>query len=950
MIPITLLRPVQSNAVVAKTFELNDGKPVLTVAYDLGKYFKFKEITVDGIRGFYDTLQKCSDAPLFRIAGKPRNDLSGTVERNNENFVNAGTRLLLIDCDDTPVPEGFSLKTPEGIRETIIEIVCKRMGITPLAGVSFCVLLSSSFWNYRRLRAHVYYEISDNVDIVLLREWAMSYNKGNPEYKIDPAMFRQVQPDFISRRVCKGFVDPLPDSLRLTLHCDNLAPSVDKAALVEHFNTVIATTSAFNSAISTTSVVSNTDKVGDTWEESIKLCGTAQHGINDPAYRACAQLVQSVGNKVVEQNLNYYVEKIFNLAWQAINTNGIRADNKKDRDYYDKNRFRGYLATALKKNFGEGTDAKAAEVAKALKKVIAGANPSILFDRDMIEIYRTIRAKDPGKWSQVRAIVKTKLKGVVNIADIDKALSSFNKTDIGSMMDQIFGAFNWIEGTIDQGLYCKRDNGKSYSLVGIDGGVESDLYTKAIELFSDAVPQNFERNLMKVLVSRSRDTNTSPFHRAVVENRFYTEIKNGKNITYINLGVIDKEMTTCVVEETGVRLIPSLQSPVIWSTDRMLQPIELNYCEKPTIGKENKLISGFISSMRKFVTVEDAESLIDVIAWQIAAVINTGTAHLLEFTGASGDGKTVSALFTKELIDPTSSDIREGQDLHNGFYKKEDLAKILRSRHVTIIDNLSNITPAMQDLLCSIATGWKFDLRVMYTQEFLRLVIKKPLILTALGPVITNQDLRSRSFSVAVTKKKKVHVGDIYALWEKEKANMRMGLFLLVARVIKDVNARRAAKMDLNARDLWGIIARKVVMKHVGYLRGDEKKIEQKIEERKRARDINEALLSAPSAQVIAWISNDTETFHGGDVHLTATEMYYKFKTFINEKAGEELRVGGSYIEVSTKHIPGTPRAFGILVARIKNDIQVTTGYELDNFRAGGIKKWKFEKRINVYS
>jgi len=67
-------------------------------------------------------------------------------------------------------------------------------------------------------------------------------------------------------------------------------------------------------------------------------------------------------------------------------------------------------------------------------------------------------------------------------------LTSFDKTDVAGMIDNIFSKFKWYEGKIDQGLYCRRDTGKGYTLIGVDMGVENDLYTKGIELY----PEKYE--------------------------------------------------------------------------------------------------------------------------------------------------------------------------------------------------------------------------------------------------------------------------------------------------------------------------------------------------------------------------------------------------------------------------------------------------------------------------
>ena len=943
MIRITLLTPTWTEAQTCKLFSLENGKPKLEKPYNLGKFFRYKELQVDGLVGWFKLLSRCANAPVIRIAGRPSTGLPDTVQRLKENFFSGGTNLLLIDADDWPVPQGFSLRTKENIYATVKEILVNRMGLNPLKDAACCVLLSNSFWYWSRIRAHIYFELSEPIDLDLLHTWGYAYNEASPEYKIDPTLFRQVQPDFISKRQCIGFADPLPDTLRLTLHCDNLAPTVNKAVLADLQKTIDQ--SKLYQPVSTTGVVNSSGaKLGVTWEETLKLCGSAQHGINEPAFRACAQMVQALGNQVVKDNLNYYVDKVFALTWQAIQSYGVRG-NKKDRDYYDRARFRNYLTTSLQKQFGESSDSKVSEVAAVLKKVIEGGNPALLFDRDMLENYRYIRSKDPGKWATIKNIVKTKLKGKVTTADLEKALVSVNKTDVGAMMDQVINSFQWIEGAIDLGLYCKKKTACGYNLIDIGSGVENDLYHKSIELFSDATPMQFERNIMKVLVAKSRDPLTTLFSRVVVENRCYSEIKGKKTTTYFNVGVnAAGKLTTCVVNEDGISMIPSSDSPVIWSTDRQIMPCEILEETNVTEKRRDALIKNYILGMRNLLTVEDADALIDVISWQVTSVINSGTALLLEFTGGSDCGKSTSALFAKELIDPTSSDIKEAPDLHNGLYKKEDLAKILRARHVTIIDNLSNLSPTQQDLLCSIATGWKFDLRVMYTQQFVKLVIKKPIILTSLSPVITNQDLRSRSISVAVSGKKKRMYGDVFEYWNKNKAEMRTGLLYLVSKVIKYVNELRTGRGNTNGRDLWGEAARFVVMKHINFKHGSDTLIKKHIASRKRERDISEALVSAGSAQIIAWICKDGKTFNTKKFTSSASALYLQFRKFINENAGEVVHIHGIAVEISTQKTSSSPRSFGMMLSRLRADIAATAGWDVERRSVNGIAKWIFSR------
>jgi energy-coupling factor transporter ATP-binding protein EcfA2 len=942
-IKATFLRPTWASATTTKSYRLDDQrKPELTNTYKLGKEFKFAQASFKDIEGFASLLKQCADSKIIRIAGTPtplaKASTTGVVRRKKEYFADEGTQILIFDADSWEVGDGFSLSTPKAIKACVQDILIRRMGFDFLEGAQFAVLMSSSYWNNRVLRAHIYFLLDAPIKLEVLHEWGFTYNSFNPEYKLDYSLFRQVQPDFVSRRICQGFKDPLSESLRLSTHCDSLSPYVSLVGLMGHINKTVAQAQAYAPAL-TTGVVGSQVPLSSTWEKTLAMCG-AKHGINEMAYRACAQLVQEIGNDAVTKNLQYYTDKVFVGVWDAIAKEGIRGD-KKDRDYYDRTRFKGYITTALKKDFGQETDSKTRNIATTIKKVINGGSISLLFDKDVLEDCRHLQTNMPGKWAMVRAAVKKELKGKVTISDIEKAMSGgkVTKQDISRMIGDILSEYEWIEGKIDNGLYCKKKVGEGYSLIGLDEGLDNTIYAKALDMF-DTMPINFERSVMKVISALSVDRVNTPFAPAIVENRCHTRMEHGKNVTYINLGTsIHGDMTTCVVDENGIEVKPSSLIPITWSTSKNILPSEVLNVEdfRPIYGDdtEKELINMYFDGMREFTSAEDGEAFVDLVAWHIVALVNTGTATLLELTGESGSGKSHTALFMKELIDPTSKSVRDAPDLHNGLYKKEDLAKVLRSRHITVIDNISNLTPNQQDLLCSIATGWTYDLRIYYTQMFLNLVIKKPLIMTSLIPVITNQDLRSRSISVSIDGRSKTMGGDIYELWERDKPLLLTGLLCLCSKVIKYVNDKRDSGGNLNDRDLWGTAARVVTLQLLGICK-DNASAEKHVGIRKQVHNIMEALMNSRTSILVVWLLHSPDFIGVNTVEESTSELYDMFSIFVQNNAGSVFKVHGESIRVAPKYIPNTVRAFAGLLGRCTKDLSDCTGWKIEKTRGVG--------------
>lgn len=967
---VTILRPTWGGASTAKTFVLDENTklPKLESSYDLGKTFTHATTTVKNVKELYTLLDRCKDKPVFRIYGSPVVGLPTHTRRKKENFDCEETNIILLDADNWPVPEGFSITTPDGIYKTVKEILVNKMGLTAFDGVQFCCLLSSSSWSKASLRAHLYFMTDSPVLLSDLHTWGFDHNAGGTEYKIDYSLFRQVQPDYISKRICLGFADPLKDALRLTLHCDHLSPYVKKVDLTKHFLDTAARaaqTPLYNAAAPTdpndpyaTNRLVSQVPIGKTWDKTLLQCGTTTHGINEPAYRACAQLVQEEGDQIVAANLVFYVNEVFKKMWAAIVANNVRG-GKEDRELYTREKIRGYIQTAISKKFGAQADLAIQSVMSAIDAIVKGANPSVIFSRECIECIQNLRTKLPEKWMHVKGIIKRDLRGKVSVTDLEKAAKdSDDKLDKGLMMEEIIKNYTWVEGENDNGLYCMRYIGDKYKLMPLDeaGG---DILSSLNNLYNYNVPIRFEASVIGEVMARKDDPIRSPFTRRPVETRCHSVLSKGKSMVYYNMGTtLDGEMRTAVIDASGVRVVPSKTVPVLWLQSSIVKEARLAEFEEEIellgeVGRE-MYIDEFLQGMRQFSSTFDDQDLVELVAWQAVALANTGTSNLLQVTGASGDGKSSTALFAKELVDPTSNSLRDGPDLHSVLYQNQDLAKVLRRRHITIFDNMSKLQPREQDTLCSVATGWKYDLRVMYTQSYLDLLIKRPVVLTALSPIVTHQDLRSRTMSVLVAKDRKQVVEDMYTLWESESPRIRVGMLFFLSEIIRRIDKRRDKQGVMNDRDLWGVQARVVASKSLGLLdltgksgtpvKLTDGQLTELVGERKRAEDTNEALLSSTTSLIITWVLQDPLFKGNGNFTMTSQEAFLKFTKFVNENAGTVFDIKGYAIQVSPRDLPVNARGFASRLGHGVNDISLVTGWSIRGERSSGKRWWSFTK------
>lgn len=939
---ITLLSPTWDQAVAAKTFALGpDRKPTLKKAYKLGEWFKYKEFKLTDIEQFFELLKKVQDKRVIRIYGSPVEGLGEVVQRRKINFSRVSTDLILIDADGWRLPQGYSIRNSKELHRGVQHLLFNVFHYDFLKDCDYVCLLSSSTWSRNVLRAHLYFHLNQPVKLSTLSSWALAHNTKFPEYKFDFSLFREVQPDFIVKRKCEGFIDPIPDELRLSLWRD-IHKTVDRQDFTNFLSNFVKKSTVLDEwDLSTNKLVELPIK--DNWLETLKLCGTQVNGINDPAYRACAQLVNEVGTSKILENLPQYVEKIFHAMWNAIRQNGVRGD-KNDREVYDRNKIKGYLLTAANKNFGAKQDSKTQKIFEVISSICNGGSPSLLFDRDIIEAITNLKKSDSALFVEVRNRVKTELKGKVSIADFDSVLrSQIQAHDKAHCIEAVIGSLNWLRGSNDGGLYCRINRTEGYQLVPLSGAVDKFLFESALALGFGDIYKGFEADVMKIVTARELDSVFSPFKEGIVATRCYTAFDNKKFITYYNMGWNeDNEAFTTIIDENGVRIQPSRGVIVNWKTSKktLWAGIDEHKDVLELFGAtgEDIIIEDFLKKLRRFVRLEDDMSYVDLVSWMVVCVMGYGTANILELVGPSGTGKTTTALICKEICDPSSHDIRMKGEVHNNIYKREEMAKVLSGAQITIFDNLGNLKPFEQDMLCTIATGWTWEERILYTQDRASYHVKNPVILTSLSNVVTQQDLKSRTVTLNVCDTG-VPNNNIIEDFLNMGAYLRGGLLHIVSRVIRILNSRAENGGDLSSRNLVLDAARTAIMQ-VMYPKKSEEEAKFIVKTRRLINDADEAKLNSRIVCYVIWMEHCSLLRHDRIKWYTTHSLYRSFADFISENVGNEFEVLGDFIRFNMYREPDTIRAFGRNLSAYARAIFAATGWEIVQHRQGGRRGW----------
>lgn len=151
---------------------------------------------------------------------------------------------------------------------------------------------------------------------------------------------------------------------------------------------------------------------------------------------------------------------------------------------------------------------------------------------------------------------------------------------------------------------------------------------------------------------------------------------------------------------------------------------------------------GTLDPLWNLVNVPDTARLL-VTAWLLDCLRPDTPFPLLEAIGEQGSAKSGLQTILKRLIDPSAIELRSaprsGEDVFVGAAQGWVLA----------YDNVSHLSPDLQDVLCRVATGATYATRKLYTNsEEASIRAKRPVTLNGIGASITAQDLVDRAVSL----------------------------------------------------------------------------------------------------------------------------------------------------------------------------------------------------------
>ncbi len=201
------------------------------------------------------------------------------------------------------------------------------------------------------------------------------------------------------------------------------------------------------------------------------------------------------------------------------------------------------------------------------------------------------------------------------------------------------------------------------------------------------------------------------------EHKVYVRLAECAGRIYLDLA--DAQWRAVEVTPEGWRVIAD--PPVKFARRRGMLPLPM-----PISG-------GSIDELRPFINVPDDEAWLLLVGWVVAALRPVGPYPVLQAGGEQGCAKSTLCRMVRALVDPNSAPLRRPPKTDH------DLMIAAANGWVIAMDNLSLITPALSDAICSLATGGGLATRELYSDD-------EEMIFDAMRPVMVNgiDDLASR--------------------------------------------------------------------------------------------------------------------------------------------------------------------------------------------------------------
>jgi hypothetical protein len=414
------------------------------------------------------------------------------------------------------------------------------------------------------------------------------------------------------------------------------------------------------------------------------------------------------------------------------------------------------------------------EAIDAAKQVIDSAlaqcadNPAILGSAEFSSAWKII-SSNPALKFEYRAKIKTAKPSGVPMADIDAMAA----TPSGEGDRQDSTAAELIELVNNAGeLHYDPQADKSYVSVNMGGvthtmqiGSRPFIDWLSYEYYSSTKTDGggFGKSASESAIKQASFALSGIAKHDGERERVFLRVADHNSGHYIFIG--DELLQVIEVLPTGWRLLKI--APVKFWCPGSMQSLP--------IPQQN----GDLSLLWDFINIPEHDRPL-VLAWMLEAFRAETPKPILALCGTQGSAKSSTQDKIRQLIDNNAVNLRAAPK------SIEDVFVSAGCNWLASFENLSHLTPAMQDALCTLATGGGFAARTLHTNSDETIIeVKRPVIVNSIPNVITAQDLTDRAISIELPRIAYREESELNAEWEKLKPSIFGGLLDLFVKTLE---------------------------------------------------------------------------------------------------------------------------------------------------------------------
>jgi hypothetical protein len=153
---------------------------------------------------------------------------------------------------------------------------------------------------------------------------------------------------------------------------------------------------------------------------------------------------------------------------------------------------------------------------------------------------------------------------------------------------------------------------------------------------------------------------------------------------------------------------------------------------------------GSFRDISRFLNI-DAQSEVLLLAWLTYALRPNTPYPIIALSGVQGAGKSTITKVLRNLIDPSVAALTTAPK------SERDAAIAATNSHLIAMDNMSEISPELSDIMCRVATGGSLRTRTLYTDDDETIfTYRRPQIINGIELLPTRPDLLDRSILIHV--------------------------------------------------------------------------------------------------------------------------------------------------------------------------------------------------------